>query len=250
MVTSSAVVGSSATSSLGWQASAHGDHDALLHAAAELMRIVVEPPCRIADADPVERGDDFRGDVAHVGPVQLDGLADLVADGEDRVERGAGLLEDVGDLRPAQVAQLIFAHAQDVAALELDAAGDVARRRRGKQAREGQRADAFAAAALAHDGERFAGGHGEGNAVDGLDRRVRRAEVDAEIFNVEQGRHGKASRNYQIFQISKFRKGDRGEISKGIPFIWFIWKFRMVFTALSAADRPHRAAPRRRSCRT
>ena len=31
------------------------NHDALAHAAAELMRIIVESPGRLADADPVKR---------------------------------------------------------------------------------------------------------------------------------------------------------------------------------------------------
>ena len=42
MVTSSAVVGSSAIRSSG-RDERHGDHDALAHAARELVRVVVEP---------------------------------------------------------------------------------------------------------------------------------------------------------------------------------------------------------------
>ena len=42
MVTSSAVVGSSAISSFGLQRQRHGDHHALAHAAGELVRIVVQ----------------------------------------------------------------------------------------------------------------------------------------------------------------------------------------------------------------
>ena len=42
MVTSSAVVGSSAISSCGLAGQRHGDHDALAHAAGELVRIVVD----------------------------------------------------------------------------------------------------------------------------------------------------------------------------------------------------------------
>jgi len=65
----------------------HRDHDALLHAAAELVRIIVEPLAgsrmpTLSSAETI-----FSGDVAHLGPVQLDRLADLVTDGEDRVER-------------------------------------------------------------------------------------------------------------------------------------------------------------------
>ena len=42
MVTSSAVVGSSAISSCGRAGERHGDHDALAHAAGKLVRILVD----------------------------------------------------------------------------------------------------------------------------------------------------------------------------------------------------------------
>ena len=50
-MTSSAVVGSSATMSLGSQASAHGDDHALLLPAGELVRVVVDPLLGVGDAD-------------------------------------------------------------------------------------------------------------------------------------------------------------------------------------------------------
>ena len=49
MVTSSAVVGSSAISSFGLQAQRHGDHHALAHAAGELVRIVVHARFGVGD---------------------------------------------------------------------------------------------------------------------------------------------------------------------------------------------------------
>ncbi len=52
MVTSSAVVGSSAISSLGLQATRHGDHHALAHAAGELVRIGVHALVGAGDARP------------------------------------------------------------------------------------------------------------------------------------------------------------------------------------------------------
>ncbi len=50
-VTSSAVVGSSAMMSFGSQAMRHGDHHALPLTAGELVRVRVEPPLRLGDAD-------------------------------------------------------------------------------------------------------------------------------------------------------------------------------------------------------
>jgi len=51
MVTSNAVVGSSAMRSRGLQASAHRNHDALTHAARQLMRIFTDAPRRLGNAD-------------------------------------------------------------------------------------------------------------------------------------------------------------------------------------------------------
>ena len=55
MVTSSAVVGSSAISSRGLAGQRHGDQRPLAHAAGQLVRVVLEPPVRVGDADPVEQ---------------------------------------------------------------------------------------------------------------------------------------------------------------------------------------------------
>ena len=55
VVTSSAVVGSSAISSVGVVDERHRDHHALAHAARELVRVVVDPPLGARDPDRLER---------------------------------------------------------------------------------------------------------------------------------------------------------------------------------------------------
>ena len=60
MVTSSAVVGSSAISSAGSLAEAHREHDALAHAAGELMRVAVDRALRRGDAHAAEQSDRAR----------------------------------------------------------------------------------------------------------------------------------------------------------------------------------------------
>ena len=55
MVTSSAVVGSSAISSRGSAGQRHRDQRPLPHAAGELVRVLLQPPRRIRDADRVEQ---------------------------------------------------------------------------------------------------------------------------------------------------------------------------------------------------
>ena len=51
VVTSSAVVGSSARSNCGSVSSAAGDHDPLEHAAGQLVRVLPQPPLAVIDAD-------------------------------------------------------------------------------------------------------------------------------------------------------------------------------------------------------
>jgi hypothetical protein len=83
MVTSSAVVGSSAISSFGIAGQRHGDHHALAHAAGELVRIVVDAPLRLGM--PTRRSISTaraRARRARQALVQAQHLGDLLADGE------------------------------------------------------------------------------------------------------------------------------------------------------------------------
>ena len=57
IVTSSAVVGSSAISSSGLAGQRHRDHHALAHAAGKLVRIVVDARARVGDADHLQHLD-------------------------------------------------------------------------------------------------------------------------------------------------------------------------------------------------
>ena len=107
IVTSSAVVGSSAIRMLGSHDERHRDHHALAHPAGELVGVLVDPALRIGDVHEVEQLD-------RAGPrlaardvvVPADDLGDLLADAEHRVERGHRLLEDERDPLAAHVAQV------------------------------------------------------------------------------------------------------------------------------------------------
>ena len=82
-------------------------------------------------------------------------LLDLVADGEDRVERGHRLLEDQRDLGAADLLHLALVQRQQVASLEDDpAAGDPPGPLHQPQDR--QRRHRLAAARLADEAQRFA----------------------------------------------------------------------------------------------
>ena len=108
MVTSSAVVGSSAISMRGLQDERDGDHDALAHAAGELMRIAARGTAiRIGDAELGQQVAAPRGGRACVDAAMLpQRLDDLRADRVDRIERRHRLLEDHRDVVAAHLPQL------------------------------------------------------------------------------------------------------------------------------------------------
>ena len=84
------------------------DHHALAHAAGEMMRILFEPARAVRDADELEQFERARRRLL-VGHLQMDEqrLHHLLADRQDRVERGHRLLEDHRDVAAAHLAHLL-----------------------------------------------------------------------------------------------------------------------------------------------
>ena len=84
----------------------HGDHDALPHAARELVRIVVQALGGVGDADLLEQ---LQRAPAQRAAVHLDVRAlhvdHLSPDGERRVQARERVLEDHRDLPASQIAQ-------------------------------------------------------------------------------------------------------------------------------------------------
>ena len=125
MVTSSAVVGSSAMISVRPVQQRNGDRHALAHAAGELMRIGGEPlggrrRCRrVASAS--------QGALAPLAaPIALmgvQGLDHLRVDAKHRIERHHRVLEDHGDPRPRKLRASRGSAAHQVFAFEQDFAG-------------------------------------------------------------------------------------------------------------------------------
>ena len=192
MVTSSAVVGSSAISSAGSQRQRHGDHDALAHAARQVVRIVVDALRRRGDPHQLEHFDRARlGGLRRHRGVGQDRLDDLLADGVDRVERGHRLLEDHRHLAAAQLAALVGRQRQHVAVAEHHRLGlDLARRAR-HQAHDRERRHALAAAGLADQADGAAARHAEADAVDGAEQAAVRREVGLQAANLEELFHQK-----------------------------------------------------------
>ena len=158
IVTSSAVVGSSAISSARLAGERHRDHHALAHAARQLVRVLVDArlgargcrPC--ASISIAMRARLAAASCPWWSRTRLD---DLVADREDRVQRRHRLLEDHRDLVAADRAA-----SRDSAKRER---GHVAARDRicppaddapggdGDEPHDRERGDALAAARLADD---------------------------------------------------------------------------------------------------
>ena len=189
VVTSSAVVGSSAISRSGLHDRRHGDHHPLAHAARQLVRIVGHPLLRVGDVDVVQA---LHGDVeglALAHPlVEHDRLHQLVADGEHRVERGHRVLEDHGDLSAPDVAHLLLGEARAgrtswnrIWPVTTSPAGPF------DQPHHREGAHRLAAPRLPHHPELLALVDGEGHPVDGAHDALVSGEVGAQVLDLEEG---------------------------------------------------------------
>ena len=124
--------------------------------------------------------------------MRVDHLGDLIADAIDGVQRAHRVLEDHRDLLAADVAQLVIVEPVEFAAAEADRAGDPGVGRPG-EAGECLRGNAFAAAGFADDGQHFARGKFERNAVDRLHDTVFGGEADPQIVDPQQTAHAGAA---------------------------------------------------------
>ena len=166
----------------------HRDHGALAHAARELMRVVAGTPLGGRDAD-ARKGRECRlGGLAAVhAAMEAQRLGDLLADGEDRVERRHRLLEDHGDAIAAECGDLARAERGELDAVEPDAAADDASGRRHEtQERECQ--DRLARSALADDAERAAARERIGDVLDRREPPLARGEDDAQLAHCQERR--------------------------------------------------------------
>ena len=143
------------------------DHDALAHAARELVRILLEAAGRIGDADQAEQLDGARVRRSAIGSaVLLERLGDLPADGENGIQRCHRLLEDHADVAAPHLAHLLVGELHQVAAGEQNLAARDPPGRIRDQAQNRQRPDGLARSALADDRDRLALLDGVGDPVD------------------------------------------------------------------------------------
>ena len=112
-------------------------------------------------------------------------IDELLADGEDGIERRHGVLEDHGDVAATQPALLLGRQVEDVAAIEADRARDdagVGRQQVGYRRDEG----GLAATAFADDADDLAGPRLEIDMAQGAHPSGRGGVVDREVGNGEE----------------------------------------------------------------
>ncbi len=145
----------------------HRDHDSLLPASGELVRVESHPPGRVGDLDLAEHVLRSLERFVLVGAHELEDLRDLRADADGRVQRRAGVLVHHRDRRRTQAAHLRCAHREQVGAVGADRARD----------------DPAVPGQVAHDRER-----GRGLPAPGLaDEPVRLALPDGERQPAQDG---------------------------------------------------------------
>ena len=180
MVTSSAVVGSSAIRSFGRQASAIAIITRWRSPPESSCGILLEPALRRADPDQAQQVQHVPAGLRPARPaMQAERLADLEADREGRVERGHRLLEDHPDAVAAHVPHRALVERQQVLALEQDAPALDRRRRHRQQPHDRPRRDALAAARLPDQPDDPPAADGERQIVDHPRRALLAAKPDA-----------------------------------------------------------------------
>ena len=168
---------------------AHGDHDALAHAARELVRELLGAPLRVRNAHaPQQLRHAALGLLLGESIVRVHRLLDLEAHLEHRVERRHGVLEDHGDVAAPKLAELVVVHGEHVAAVEGDAPlDDLARF--GNEAEDGQGGYRLARAGLTDDADGLAAIDPEIDAVNRADSAAANEELGLEALDLQESRH-------------------------------------------------------------
>ena len=172
---------------LGLAGQRHRNHDALGHAAGNLVRVALEAALRVSDAHGAQQFDRLRLRLFFCQRLMgHQRLGNLVADAKDRVETARRLLEDHRNVVAADIEHHRIAGAGQVAFLEenlpLD---DLARSR--QQAHDRKRSHALAAARLTDNAQHLAGRYGEVDAVDRLHHTIFGVEVGFQPLHLEDG---------------------------------------------------------------
>ena len=172
---------------LGLAGDGDGADHALLHAAADLVRVILDPPVGRRDPHLLQAVDRAPHERALVlaGVLVTDRLDQLVADREYRIERGLRILQDHGDALAADLAHLLLGLLEQILAFEPDRALDDAGRGPGLQLQQRQRRHRLARARFADDGERLALPQVEAHPIHRLHRAEAAEAVGMEVFHLQ-----------------------------------------------------------------
>ena len=177
----------------------HRDHNPLLHTAAELKRIVINPSRRIGDTDLIQPEENFATDISDIRTVFLDCLTDLAANWIYRIQACAGLLKNVGDLISSNLAKLTLPHRQDRTTFPEDFSRFIDRRRFRQELGQSQASYTFATAAFANDGKCLSRSKRKGKRVDSRDILVLSSKPNGKILDFKH-------RPWSISQVFAFVK--------------------------------------------
>ena len=144
----------------------HGDHDSLPHAAGELVRVFMQAALGLRNAHLAQHLQRAR----HAGIpgeplMHHHRLGDLPANGQHRVQAAHGLLENHRDRAAANTAHFRIADPRQVLIIEQHPAGADPPIGARQQPQDGQRGEALATTGFAHDAQRLATAHGEGEII-------------------------------------------------------------------------------------
>lgn len=135
-----------------------GDGGALTHASGQFVDVLGQALLGLGHAGLRQRLDrPLPRLIAAHAFVRADGVHDLRADGQQRVEGGAGVLEDHGDPVAAYLPPGAPVQAAQVGAVQQDRPGGLAQGRGRVEAEQAQGGDGLARTGLAHDGEGLTG---------------------------------------------------------------------------------------------
>ena len=190
MVTSSAVVGSSAISSSGLPEQAHGDGDALAHAAGEFVGVLIEPLLGIGNADAVQQRRRLAPLVRRAAGIAILDIDHLPADRQHGIERRHRVLEHHGDAAPAQVAEFGGAQLQQVAAVEQSIRPPVIVALFCNRPMVASARVDFPEPLSPTTPTMLPRGHGQADIAQRMDRPARGPEFDGEILDLQQRRGG------------------------------------------------------------
>src|SRR5438128_7993114 len=168
----------------------HRDHDALAHAARELVRIIMHAAFRIGNLHQLQHLNRAGQCVLfRQALMAAQALGNLLADRQHRVERGHRLLEDEANLLGPDVIKFAARERHQIAALEQDLALDDAARRHRDQLEDRHRRDGLAAAGFPDNAERLALVERDVDAVDRLQHAIVGGKVGLQALDLEQRRH-------------------------------------------------------------